>query len=150
MLEELKAALAKAIRSSSVVTDTIRRIREQGFNLHLVLSFDAESADGGAPPPPELQTIASKPDSHQASRAAENQDERREQPSDFEETARPPAPPAWVPASGTRESSIEALSESSRQPTFRLSGYDVSLLKSLGIDPTRKGRQRRRSSGRQG
>ena len=38
-----------------------------------------------------------------------------------------------------------SLEERETEPTFRIDGRDLSLLKSLGIDPTRKLRRRRRA-----
>ena len=38
-----------------------------------------------------------------------------------------------------------SLEERETEPSFRIDGRDLSLLKSLGIDPTRKLRRRRRA-----
>lgn len=151
MLEELKGALARAIRSSSGVTDTIRKIRDQGFNLHLVLSFD-HGADGsveaGLLQPgraPELRALAEPRDDRQRDAGGEPPTGRRRSGHHLELTPR--ETPAWVPAARGVASDAADRDRKLRQPTFRLSGYDVSLLKSLGIDPTRRGRPARRRSG---
>ena len=142
MLEELKSALAQTIRSSYGVTETIRKIRDQGFDLHLVLSFDADSAANGSSPS-GLQNITTSNSKAQFKKDEDLRSEKQWQHEHgIELTAR--EAPAWVPASGAKRSSSEPRSDAKRLPTFRLSGYDVSLLQSLGIDPTRKGRPNRR------
>ncbi len=101
MIEELKEALAQTIRSSSAVNEAARKIRREGLNLHLVLSFENERyADERT-----AETAAADP----------GQPEAR------------PAKPA------------KRVARSNHWPAeFRLSGNDVSLLESLGIDPTRR------------
>jgi hypothetical protein len=50
MIEELKEALARTIRSSAAVNEAARKIRREGLNLHLVLSFENDRpADERAP-----------------------------------------------------------------------------------------------------
>lgn len=106
MIEDLKEALAHTIRSSAAVNEAARKIRREGLNLHLVLSFE-----GGG---------------------------RADEPG--ETAAADPQPPKIRPA--------ERAGRSGREASFRLSGNDVGLLESLGIDPTRRvrnsSRKRRR------
>lgn len=109
MIEELKEALAQTIRSSSAVNEAARKIRREGLNLHLILSFENERY-----PDETEETAAADPDQPEAR----------------------PAKPA------------KRAARSNHWPAFRLSGNDVSLLESLGIDPTRRvrisSRKRRR------
>jgi hypothetical protein len=106
MMEELSRALARAIRTSSDVSQAIRKIRHRGLSPHLLLSCERHAGVPSA-----------------ARRGAE---------ADIEISGRgdPPREPAGDPVA------VEA--------TFRLNGRDVALLKSMGIDPTRRGRARRR------
>lgn len=50
------------------------------------------------------------------------------------------------PAAGFKEE-IELLPEppSKRKPVFQITGQDLSFLRSIGIDPTRRGKRRRSS-----
>lgn len=106
MMEELSRALARAIRTSSDVSQAIRKIRHRGLFPHLLLSCEREAGVPSA-----------------ARRGAE---------ADIEITERrgPPREPDGVPVVA--------------EATFRLNGRDVALLKSMGIDPTRRGRRRGR------
>ena len=141
MIEELKEALAQAIRSSPAVTDAARKIRHQGFNLHLVLSFEHGSD--------EDPTSAESPSSRRALRGLDRagstiapQPEETSPRADVDhriELSNRDSQP-WVSSRGTRRSR----SDGSPAPVFRMNGHDVSILKSLGIDPTRRARGRRK------
>ncbi len=113
MMRELSRALAQAIRTSSEVSEAIRKIRRQGHSPHLVLSCEKgvlpAPRDAGADPG----------------------------------TADPALVLVGEPA---------AAEPAAAPPTFRINGRDVALLKSMGIDPTRRGRgnRGRRGRGRRG
>ena len=109
MMEELGKALAQAIRTSSDVSEAIRKIRHRGMSPHLILSCErgVEGRRNGMPVHGGADAL--------------------------------PSGAAEEPSPGESE--------------FRLNGRDVALLKSMGIDPTRRGRtprrRRRRRAGRQ-
>jgi hypothetical protein len=90
MLKDLRRALSDAISESSEVSKTLRKIREEGYSLYLLVDCKRESSD---------------PDSL-----------------------------ALQPA--TRGSATAT-------PSFQINVRDLSFLKSIGIDPTRRLRRRR-------
>lgn len=96
MLRELRRALSEAISESSDVSRTLRRIREEGYSLYLLVDCKREREDNDDPLP--LAT----PRTSRISRTA---------------------------------TTIE--------PTFQINGNDLSFLRSIGIDPTRRLRRRR-------
>ena len=98
MLKELGQAINESISGSGRVHDSIQRIRDEGYNLYMVL--DAKVGVN-----------------RRASRAAS----RRRQP---------------AAAEGNGNGSEAG------QAAFRINIKDLRLLKSLGIDPTRKVRTR--------
>jgi hypothetical protein len=89
MLRDLRRALSEAISESSEVSRTLRKIREEGYSLYLLVDCKREAADGD----------------HLA--------------------LTPPAPQART------------------EPNFQINGRDLSFLRSIGIDPTRRLRRRR-------
>ena len=91
MLRDLRRALSDAISESSEVSRTLRRIREEGYSLYLLVDCKRESDLPGEP----LAIGAPV-------------------------------------ASGT-----------SGDPAFQINMQDLSFLKSIGIDPTRRLRRRR-------
>ncbi len=108
MMEELGKALAQAIRTSSDVSEAIRKIRHRGMSPHLILSCErgVEGRRNGMPVHGGADALPS--------------------------------------------GAVEELSPGESE--FRLNGRDVALLKSMGIDPTRRGRtprRRRRRASRQ-
>lgn len=84
MLRDLGRALSAAVADSPQVGRTLRRIRDQGYTLYLLVDCKREAAEPEAP----------------ARRARGG------------------------------------------EPVFRINGEDLSFLKSIGIDPTRRGRRR--------
>lgn len=88
MLRDLRRALSEAIAESSEVSRTLRRIREEGYALYLLVDCKRELLD-----------------------------------------VEPVLPPVPRPAAG--------------DPVFQIDGRDLSFLKSIGIDPTRRLRRRR-------
>ena len=90
MLRELRRALSEAISDSAEVNRTLRKIREEGYALYLLVDCKRESLD--------------------------------------EETLSLTAPRF---RSGPGE------------PVFQIDGRDLSFLRSIGIDPTRRLRRRR-------
>ena len=116
MMEELSRALAQAIRTSSDVSEAIRKIRHRGLSPHLLLSCERDA---------QLSPVTRR-----------NVDG---QGADIEIAGR-----QILPGESAGNPAV------SGEATFRLNGRDVALLKSMGIDPTRRGRARRgrRSRGR--
>jgi hypothetical protein len=92
MLRDLRRALSEAISESSEVSRTLRKIREEGYSLYLLVDCKRE------PNEPEAPAVASTPRT----------------------------------AGG--------------EPQFQIDGRDLSFLKSIGIDPTRRLRRRRTSA----
>lgn len=88
MLRDLRRALSEAISESSEVSRTLRKIREEGYSLYLLVDCKREANE-----PEQL--------------------------------------PALTPKSAAGE------------PLFQIDGRDLSFLKSIGIDPTRRLRRRR-------
>jgi hypothetical protein len=101
MLKDLRRALSDAISESSEVSRNLRRIREEGYSLYLLVDCKRESSDG--------ESLALSP----ATRTAA--------------------------ASTSFSSAAPARSD----PSFQINGRDLSFLKSIGIDPTRRLRRRR-------
>jgi nicotinamidase-related amidase len=97
MLRELRRALSEAISESSDVSRTLRKIREEGYSLYLLVDCKRELND-----PDALALTA----------------------------------PRWP--------------SSSAEPAFQIDGRDLSFLKSIGIDPTRRLRRRRANAGSPG
>jgi hypothetical protein len=89
MLRELRRALTEAISESSDVSRTLRKIREEGYSLYLLVDCKRESLD--------------------------------------DDDSLPVSPARRLPA----------------EPVFRIDGRDLSFLRSIGIDPTRRLRRRR-------
>lgn len=88
MLRDLGRALSDVIAESSEVSRTLRRIREEGYSLYLMVDCKRE----GMQPEP-------------------------------------------LPLNAGRPSEAE--------PVFQINGLDLSFLRSIGIDPTRRPRRRR-------
>jgi hypothetical protein len=95
MLRELRRALSDAISESSEVNITLRKIREEGYSLYLLVDCKRDANET------EPVTFATAP---------------------------------RVPRL------------SSGEPAFQIDGRDLSFLRSIGIDPTRRLRRRRVSS----
>lgn len=91
MLRELRRALSDAISESSEVNRTLRKIREEGYSLYLLVDCKRDAND--------QEPLALTP------------------------------PPR--------------LSSGSGEPVFQIDVRDLSFLRSIGIDPTRRLRRRR-------
>lgn len=91
MLRELRRALSEAISDSPEINRTLRKIREEGYALYLLVDCKRESLD--------------------------------------EESLSLTAPRFRSSGSG--------------EPVFQIDGRDLSFLRSIGIDPTRRLRRRR-------
>ncbi len=91
MLRDLRRALSEAISESSEVSRTLRKIREEGYSLYLLVDCKREAND------PDVPSLAALPKT----------------------------------AAG--------------EPLFQIDSRDLSFLKSIGIDPTRRLRRRRSS-----
>jgi hypothetical protein len=92
MLRELRRALSEAISESSEINRTLRKIREEGYSLYLLVDCKRELDDAEAV---QLTT------------------------------------PRWP---------------SPAEPAFQIDMRDLSFLKSIGIDPTRRLRRRKVAS----
>ncbi len=114
MMRELSRALARAIRTSSDVSEAIRKIRHQGHSPHLVLSCERGCL-------PERRTAERRS-------ASQRKDEGT--------------------ADGSAADLVLVGKPVPAEPAFRINGRDVALLKSMGIDPTRRGRSSRGRRGR--
>jgi len=88
MLRDLRRALSEAISESSEVSRTLRKIREEGYSLYLLVDCKREANEPEQLPAPSPRTAAG-------------------------------------------------------EPLFQIDGRDLSFLKSIGIDPTRRLRRRR-------
>jgi hypothetical protein len=102
MLKELGQAINESISGSGRVHDSIQRIRDEGYNLYMVL---------------DAKVGVNRRESRAASRAR--------------------ASGSRVVGSGVEE-----------RAAFRINVKDLRFLKSVGIDPTRKVRNRRTLSAR--
>ncbi len=101
MLKDLRRALSDAISESSEVSRNLRRIREEGYSLYLLVDCKRESHEG--------ESLALSP----ATRTA------------------------------AASTSLSSSAPSRSDPSFQINGRDLSFLKSIGIDPTRRLRRRR-------
>jgi hypothetical protein len=97
MLKELGQAINESISGSGRVHDSIQRIRDEGYNLYMVL---------------DAKVGVNRRESRSGSRG------------------RSASPRAQEPVTGERAA-------------FRINVKDLRFLKSVGIDPTRKVRNRR-------
>jgi len=110
MLRDLRRALSEAISESSEVSRTLRRIREEGYALYLLVDCKRERDDQDDDDPlPFAASRAAGASSRLSSRA-----------------------------SGSTSGS-----SSHSEPAFQINGKDLSFLRSIGIDPTRRLRRRR-------
>jgi hypothetical protein len=105
MLKDLRRALSDAISESSEVSRSLRKIREEGYSLYLLVDCKRESSEG--------EPLALSPAGRMSSRST---------------------------SSSAASSSSSA---SGADPCFQINGRDLSFLKSIGIDPTRRLRRRR-------
>ena len=92
MLRDLRRALSEAISDSTEVSRTLRKIREEGYSLYLLVDCKREA---------NVDDALSLTPAHR-------------------------------------------YSSSERDPAFQINGNDLSFLRSIGIDPTRRLRRRRR------
>jgi hypothetical protein len=90
MLRDLRRALSDAISESSEVNRTLRKIREEGYSLYLLVDCKRDANE------PEPLALTSP-----------------------------------------------RLPSGSREPVFQIDIRDLSFLRSIGIDPTRRLRRRR-------
>lgn len=103
-MHELGRALSEAITESSDVGRSLRRLRDEGYSLYLLLGTTGDAC-------------------HTCREAVPVEAARR---------------PAAAPAERAVKGSASA------EPDFRIDGRDLAFLRSIGIDPTRRRRGRRR------
>jgi len=106
MLKDLRRALSDAISESSEVSRSLRRIREEGYSLYLLVDCKRESS--------EAEPLALSPAGRMSSASVRS-----------------------------ARSASSSPSSSGADPCFQINGRDLSFLKSIGIDPTRRLRRRR-------
>jgi hypothetical protein len=112
MLRDLRRALSEAISDSSEVSRTLRRIREEGYALYLLVDCKRE------------------------------RDDRFDLDPDDDDDVLPFAASRTARAS-SRISRTTSRTTSNTEPAFQINGKDLSFLRSIGIDPTRRLRRRR-------
>ncbi len=95
MLRDLRRALSEAISESTEVSRTLRKIREEGYSLYLLVDCKREGVEG--------EHLALTPSAGQG----------------------------------------QSVSQGQGEPNFQINGRDLSFLRSIGIDPTRRLRRRR-------
>lgn len=123
MIRDLGRTLAEAISDSSDASQTLRRLHDEGYAVSLALG---RSPQGG---PEETLTVMLErrgPEPRMDAMDAESFDAESLGAEDL-------VPPRSAP----RESG-------SREPQFRMHGSDLAFLRSIGIDPTRSKKRRRR------
>jgi len=96
MLKDLRRALSDAISESSEVSRTLRKIRDEGYSLYLLVDCKRESSSDGE------SSLALSPAGRMSAHLGSGAD-----------------------------------------PSFQINVRDLSFLKSIGIDPTRRLRRRR-------
>jgi len=115
MLRDLRRALSEAISESSEVSRTLRRIREEGYALYLLVDCKRERDD--------------------------IDDDDDVLPFAASRTARASSRASGRISRSTSGSTSRSASET--EPAFQINGKDLSFLRSIGIDPTRRLRRRR-------
>jgi hypothetical protein len=119
MLRDLRRALSEAISDSSEVSRTLRRIREEGYALYLLVDCKRERED---------------------------RDDRLDRLDHDDDDSLPLAASRTVRAASrmsSRASGSPSGSAFNHEPAFQINGKDLSFLRSIGIDPTRRLRRRR-------
>lgn len=125
-LRDFGRAVEEAIAENTEAAQRLRELRREGYNFYLLVggeedegdveTFDAGAEGGAEPERPDVDR--SDESTVPASRAL--QISRRQLPA----RRSPQRPPL------------------EREPAFRINGGDVALLRSLGIDPTRRAGKR--------
>jgi hypothetical protein len=118
MLRDLRRALSEAISDSSEVSRTLRRIREEGYALYLLVDCKRERDD----------RFDLDPDDDTFPLAASR-------------TARASSRTSGSPSRSASRTTSRTTSNT--EPAFQINGKDLSFLRSIGIDPTRRLRRRR-------
>lgn len=121
-LDDFRRALSEAISDSNEATRRLIDLREEGFSLYLLLDGSGRDRSGreltGRTLEEELRGGGGVARQHALQRLPRRLPERA--------PTRSERPPAGDP-----------------DPQFRITTDDVTLLRALGIDPTRKTRRRR-------
>lgn len=115
-LRDLGRAVVQAVSNSDEIASAVERLRREGITLYLVL----DPKQYGPETKFEIRPSENRPD--ESCSGDLRPDTGRALPSASPSSMRP----------------------SSARPEFRLDTDDVHLLRSLGIDATRKGKKRRR------
>jgi hypothetical protein len=115
-LDDFRRALSEAISDSNEAARRLYELRREGFDLYLLLDGSGRELPGRT-----LEDELRGGESVRRDRALQRM---------------PRALPARVPQAGSG-------SPNGEDPQFRITSDDVSWLRSLGIDPTRKTRRRR-------
>ena len=121
-LRDFGRALSEAISDSTEATRRLNELRDEGYSLYLLLDGSGEDAgDEGA----EARQSSGSGGRRQVSRSGATASQALAR-----SPRRLPAP-RDAPAAGECD------------PSFRINGEDLALLRSLGIDPTRTVRRRK-------
>jgi len=119
-LRDFGRALSEAISDSTEATRRLNELRDEGYSLYLLLDGSGEDGEEGA--------------ETRHSGSAGRRPVTRSGAAASQALARSPRrlpAPREAPAAGERD------------PSFRINGEDLALLRSLGIDPTRTVRRRK-------
>lgn len=133
MLRDFGRALSDAISESGEASRKLRKIRERGYSLYLLLdgSTEPEACADGLEDGARRSRPGTSPRRVQRNEAAK----RLESPRRIETPKRIEIP--------ERIEAIVPNRKPEREPQFRINGTDLSFLRSIGIDPTRRQRRRR-------
>jgi hypothetical protein len=125
MIRDLGRMLAEAISDSTDASQTLRRLHNEGYAVSLALG---RSPEGG---PEEMLTVMLEKRGREPRLESAGADDLGESlGEDLGEDLRPPTGAPREPGS--------------REPQFRMHGSDLAFLRSVGIDPTRSAKRRRR------
>jgi len=124
-LDDFRRALSAAISESSEACRKLDELRQEGFQLYLLLDGRSDGGEAGAIPRERALAPSSGGLPVRAGRGWDLEPERGS-------------------ARGPDRNAGPDPERPQREPQFRLSSGDVAMLQAMGIDPTRKTRRRRR------
>ena len=139
LLRDLERALLEALAESAEAHRALERMHEEGLTLQIYL--DCRRPDERASHDPASRGLVSQ---EPAARGLVS--DTPLEPARVPAAAAPVSQRAIARAtgrSGERRARAPRRSPAPPQPLFRINSEDLAMLRSLGIDPTRKGRARR-------
>jgi hypothetical protein len=122
MLKELGQAINESISGSDRVHDSLQKIRDEGYNLYMVL---------------DAKVGVNRRERREASRGGDGSRERSRAPRSSRRSLALVRGEARDDREERDDSSVE------ERAAFRINLKDLRFLRSVGIDPTRKVRTRR-------